>query len=174
MHSSINYPPDARRKRSLPILLALITFAALSFLFHARPSKDEMIERVVSRLRGGRVVVLYEEGGAVLHSNVAKEKFVRRMEVAVARMKAIDERLNFKRDADAEQVLLRSDDDSQATSAAERLEEGGNFATVLLNWDSEGKFLDLSVLPYGNTPQEYAVLGVGAHHYSIGDRVLDW
>jgi hypothetical protein len=174
MPTSINYSPHAKGKWSPTILLALIVISVLSFINFRGPSKAEMIDRVLSRVRGGQFERLYEEGGDMLHSNVPKEKFVRRMEVAVARMKAIDGRLNFQRDADAEQVLLGGTVDSQAISAAERLERGSNFATVLLHWDSKGKFLDLSVMPYGNTPQEYAVLGVGAHHYNIGDRILDW
>jgi|SRR5215212_4153351 len=174
MPSSIDYPPDAKGKWSLPILIALIALSALSFVVYMRPGRDRIVEGILVRVRGGQFERLYEEGSDSLHRSVSKEKFVRRMEVAVARMKAIDGRLNFQPDASTEGILFAVDADARKIMAVRRLEADGKSAGVLLNWDSEGKFSELTVRPEGDTPQEYAVPGVGAIRYHVGGKPLDW
>ncbi|HVF44800.1 MAG TPA: hypothetical protein VM936_17380 [Pyrinomonadaceae bacterium] len=174
MPSSINYPPDAKGKWSLPVLIALIILAAVSFINFRRLSRDGIVGGILARVRGGQFERLYEEGSDSLHLNVSKEKFVRRMAVAVARMKAIDARLNFQTDESTERILFGVDPDARRIMAIEKLEGDGKSARVLLNWDSEGKFSELTVRPEGDTPLEYAVPGVGAYQYHAADKTLDW
>jgi len=172
--SSINYPPDAKGKWSLPILLALIALAAASFFSHPRPSKERLLADLTSRLRAEQFGRLYDESSHMLHQNVTKERFVRRMREAVARMRAIDPALNFKRDAWREGILSQPEDERYVKLAAERLEGGGKSASVLIFWDSDGNFSDISVLPQQDTPQEYEVVGVGAFQYHVKGTPLDW
>jgi hypothetical protein len=165
-------PPKDELRFLTPVLL--LALAALSFFWHARPNKDRLVNTVTERLREGSFDRLYDESADLLHRNVTRERFVRRMREAVARMRAIDPGLNFKRDAPRERMLADFGDESILMTAAERLEGQGGSASVLIDWDGEGNFHDLSVLPGPETPQAYAVLGVGAHQYHMGDKALDW
>jgi hypothetical protein len=173
MRSSINCPA-ARGKRSLPLLFALLGLTAMSFLVYATPSKSTLLDRLTARLREGKFEQLYDESTDLLHRNVTRERFVHRMRDAVARMRAIDPGLNFKRDESMEEMLAHFGDESVLKMAAEKLEGEGKSASVLIHWDGEGNFSDISVLPGPETPQEYRVIGVSAYHYRIGDETLDW
>ena len=157
MPTSINYPPDAKGKWSLPVLIALISLSALSFVVYLRPSRDRIIDGILLRVRAGQFERLYEDGSDSLHRSVSKEKFIRRMEVAVARMKAIDGRLDFRTDALTERMLFGVDPDARKVMAIQKLEADGKYAEVLLFWDSKGKFTDLTVRLAGDTPGKYAV-----------------
>lgn len=174
MPSSINYPPDAKGKWSLPVLIALIAFAAVSFLVHVprRVSRDELVAKMHSLLREENFERLYDEANENLRLNVTKERFVRRMKLTAAKLKAIDAGLNFKRDAALERSFPT--DESRTVLAMERLKGDGKSVLVYLNWDGDGKFYDLAVFPESDTSQEYAVIGVHGQYYTAGNKRLDW
>lgn len=174
MPALLNHPPNAKGKRSRPVLFALIAISALSFMFRPSPppTKDEMLAKMNEYLREGNFARLYDETDDTLHRNVPREKFVVRMNVAAAKLKEIDGGLNFKRDALIEQVI--SGGDSDLLSAAETLERGGKSVTVLIHWDKQGKFFDMSVLPKPGTPEAYTVPGVSYKQLRVGDRLVDY
>jgi len=175
VHTSINYPPDAIGKWSLPILLALIALAVLSFFNFSnlrRPNKERLIANLASRIREEKFEQLYEEADESIRLNVTKERFIQRMKFAAVRLKAIDAGLNFKRDTGLERTL--SPDDSILITAVEKLEGDGKTVTLLLSWNGKGNFYNLSVHPENDTPQEYAVFGINGHNYRIGGKLIDW
>jgi hypothetical protein len=172
MPTSINYPPDAKGKWSLPILIALIALAAISFLVHVRPSKARLLADLTSRLRAEEFEQLYDEAGDNVHLNVTKEKFVRRMKIAVAKLKAIDPGLNFQHDASRE-GLFENRDESILITAARKLEGNGKSVSVLLYWNSKGEFFNISAIPQAETPEEFNVYGVSYHSLRVGGQLVD-
>ncbi len=173
MPTSINYPPDARGKWSRPTLLALISLAVLSFLVYAPPSKSRMLDKLTSRLREEKFEQLYDEARDNVRLNVSKEKFVKRMKAAVAKLKAIDPGLNFQRDPIMEK--LHSAEEPGLPMASLKLQGNGKSVMVLFNWDREGRFIDMGVTPDGpETPQEYAVYSVSCQQLHIGGKTVDY
>lgn len=172
MPASTNQTPDAKYRQ--PILFVLIAISALSFMFRPSPppTKEEMLAKMNEYLRGGNFARLYDETDDTLHRNVSREKFVVRMNVVAAKLKEIDGGLNFKRDAIIEGVI--SGGDSDILSAAQTLEHNGKSATVLIHWDKQGKFIDMSVLPKHGTPEGYAVRSVSYDKIRVGDRLVDY
>lgn len=154
--------------------LLLLALAALSLFWHVPPNTDRLVGRLTEHLRVGSFDRLYDESDGLLRRNVTRERFVRRMRETVARMRAIDPGLNFKRDASMEGMLADFGDESVSKVAAGKLEGAGKSASVLIHWDAEGNFSNISLLPDSGTPQEYRVLGVSGYQYHLGDKTLDW
>lgn len=153
MSSSINYPPDARGKWSLPILLVLIALAVVSFLVpspfkaaRSKPSKEKMISELNAHLREGSFERLYDEADVIVHRNVTEETFVRRMHAAVAKLRSVDEGLNFKRDEGSESVFTPHGITGFIT-VVQTLGEGNKAVMIITRWADDGRFIHLSVLP---------------------------
>jgi hypothetical protein len=175
------------RAKTRPLILlavALLVVAVIGYLLFSKPSKERLIQNLNAELRAEKFEQLYEEADDSVHLNVDKEKFVKRMKMALTKLKAIDENLAFQRDG-ATETLIRDaregpsgkiiyGDESLVLTAFQKLEKEGKSAIVCFNWSSKGKFMDLWVLPTQGTSEEYRVLGVSAKHYSVGNQVLDW
>src|SRR5262249_29841855 len=106
-----------------------------------------------------------------VHLNVTKERFVKRMKMAVTKLKTIDPNLNFQTDTSLENGFLGDD---LLIRSVHELEKGDKSVSVLFHWDVNGKFFDMSVLPNAGNSEEYLVIGVSAKYYSVGNQVLDW
>ncbi len=172
MNRSMNYPPAARGKRSLPILIALSGLALISFLVPVRPNKERLVAGMIDCLREERFEQLYEKASDTVFTNVSKEEFVRRMRAAAAKLKAIDPELNFKSDPVVENWV--AGDDKVRLTAARKLEGDGVSVTVIIQWNLDGQFYNISVTPDTATPKEFTVHGV-SHRYVTdqGERVYD-
>jgi hypothetical protein len=166
MPTSINHPPDARGKYSLPLLFALTGIAVLSFLVYVPPSKGELLDKLTSRLREEKFEQLYEEADDHVRLNVTRERFVRRMRAAVGKLKAIDPGLHFQQDAAVEHMFASYGLDLITT--ARRLEGNGKSVMVLLHWNPEGEFSNINVTPSRGTPDEFSVDGV-THRFDAAD-----
>jgi len=171
-----------------PIILlsaALLVVAVIGYLIFSKPSKERLIKNLNSQLREEMFEQLYEQADDSVHLNVTKEKFVKRMKMALTKLKAIDENLAFRRDV-ATETLIRDaatetpsgkiiyGDESLVLNAFQKLEKDGKSVIVCFDWSTEGKFRDLWVLPTQGTSEEYRVLGVSAKYYSVGNQVLEW
>jgi hypothetical protein len=172
MPTSINYPSDAKGKWSLPTMLALISLAILSFLVYVPPSKSKLLDTLTSRLREEKFEKLYYEARDSVRRNVPKEKFVRRMKAAVAKLKTVDPGLNFQKDPMRES--LYSEDASGVLFSALKLERDGKSVLVFIIWDSEGLFSDLSVTPGPEMPEEYNVYSVSCQSLNVGGQPTDY
>jgi hypothetical protein len=148
----------------------------ISHLIFSKPSKERLIENLNSQLREEKFEQLYEEADDLVHLNVTKEKFVRRMKIVVTKLKAIDENLAFQRDLETEKRVkaVTENDESVLLIAIENLEKDGKSVSVGLNWTSKGKFFDLWIQPTQGTSEEYNVYGVSAHRYSVKNQEADW
>lgn len=174
------------RAKTRPIILlgvALFVVAVIGYLIFSKPSKERLIQNLNSQLRAEKFEQLYEEADDSVHVNVDKEKFVKRMKMALTKLKAIDENLAFQRDVATETLIRAAREsptgtiiygDESLLTAFQKLEKDGKSAIVCFNWSSKGKFRDLWVLPTQGTSEEYRVLGVSAKSYSVGNQVLDW
>lgn len=158
----------------IPILLLAATVSI--YLIPSRPSKERLIKNLNSQLREEKFEPLYEEASDLLHLNVTKETFIKRMKIAVAKLKAIDENLAFQRDIETENSIkaITENDESVLLVAYQKLEKEGKSASVCFSWTNEGKFSDLSVLPTQETSEEYQVYGVSAKYYSVGNRIVEY
>jgi hypothetical protein len=180
MPTSETATPDGKDRLRLltPALLVLLAF--LSFLMPSRPrleckvaeGKDALVARMNSRLRDENFDRLYDEAADSVRRNVTREKFVRRMRAAAAKLKGIDGGLNFSRDSWLETGL--TPDDSLIMAAAQKLEGNGKAATLLTHWDGEGKFYDLTVVPDLGTPGEYAFPSVSQQQFYSGGQLLNY
>jgi|GEM_PF-6885756 len=160
----------------IPISVFLLTATVSIYLIPVKPNKERLIKNLNSQLKEEKFEQLYEEACDLLRLNVTKEKFIKRMRIAAARLKAIDGNLAFQRDLETEKSIrwITDDDESVLLTAYQTLERNGKSVTVSISWTSEGKFFDLCVLPTRGTSQEYQVYGVAGKHYSVGDRIVDW
>ena len=99
MSASLNQ--SVSRGKAKPVILvaiALLVAVTISYLVFSKPSKEKLIENLNSQLREEKFAQLYEEADDFVRLNVTKEKFVKRMKIAVSRLKAIDGNLAFQRD----------------------------------------------------------------------------
>lgn len=177
MPTSINYPPDARGKWSLPILLALIAVAVVSFLVPTsfKPnrkelSKDKLASEIKAHLREGSFERLYDEASDSVHDKMPKEKFVRRMNVAAAKLRDVDAELNFKSSGRLEHAYR--EDGITNTTTSQELGEGDKAVTVLTCW-VDGKFFDLYVIPGEQTPPQYAVHSVLFNLINVNGQLVE-
>lgn len=162
------------RAKARPIILlpvALLVVAVVGHLIFSKPSKERLIKNLNSELREEKFEQLYEEADDSVRLNVTKERFVKRMKMAVTKLKAIDENLNFQKDTAREMGFLGDD---PLIRSVQELENGDKSVSVLVHWDVDGKFFDMSVLPNPGTSEEFRVLGVSAKSYSVGNQVLNW
>lgn len=173
MQSSTNYPPCANGNGSRRILIALIAISALSFLVPHHPNKNRLAAKLIECLREERFEQLYEEGNDRLPLNVSKEKFVRRMKAATAKLKAIDPELNFKPNPSLESLLRVNERESYMLTAVKTLDGNGKSVSVFMYWTPKGEFFDLCVTPENGTPEEFNVYGVSYKSHSVGGQVID-
>lgn len=136
------------------------------------PSKDRLLAKMTECLREERFEQLYDEAGDNVRLNVSKEKFVRRMKAAAAKLKAIDPGLNFKPDAIMES-LLREDERSFMITAAKTLEGNGKSVSVLIYWTPKGEFFNISAVPGVGTPEEFNVYGVSYQRVTVRGHVIE-
>ncbi len=155
------------------VLLPLVVMAvALGYLVFSKPNKEKLIKNLNSQLRAEKFEQLYEEADESVHLNVTRERFVKRMKMAVTTLKTIDESLAFQRDMSSEQWLGRND--SLFISGYQTLEKDGKSVLVCFIWSPKGKFSDLWVIPKPGTAQEYRIPGISARDYFLGNERLDW
>jgi hypothetical protein len=166
----------AKAKRIILLTVALLAVAAIGYLNFGKPSRERLIKDLNSQLREGKFEQLYEEADDLVRLNVTKERFVKRMKMAVTRLKTIDENLAFQRDVATEDSLETRNGDGESYSlfAFQKLEKGGKSVSVCFSWTRSGKFLDLWAIPTNGTSEEYRVLGVSAKSYYVGNQVLEW
>ena len=148
-----------KNKRIRLLLLALFVVAPAAYLTSCKANTDNLVQELTSNLREENFDGLYEQSSDLLHLNVSREQFVRRMKIAVTKLKAIDERLNFQRYREME-TGLPDTDDSISIRAVRKLEKGDKSARVLIYWDSKAKSNNLVVLPEPGTSKEYEVLTI--------------
>ena len=166
----------AKARPIILLLVALLVVAVVGHLIFSKPSKERLIKNLNSQLREEKFEQLYEEADDFVHLNVTKEKFVKRMKMAITKLKTIDENLAFQRDIATEKSIgtLNGNDESLLLTAFQKLEKDGKSVSVCFNWTGKGKFFDLWVMPTQETSQEYRVLGVSGKYYSVGNQVLEW
>jgi hypothetical protein len=150
----------------IPIIL--LTFA--TSLITSKPDKQKLVKELTSQLREERFEELYEGASSSLHLNVTKEKFIQRMKIAVTKMKAIDENLNFRRDLEMEEGFQAHE---LSILSIQELKKDGKSASVLIHWDTDGSFRDIRVFPTEGTAIEYAVYGVSYQHMYSGNQIVD-
>lgn len=163
----------SHQKARLIILLpvVLVAFVIAGHFIFSTPSKESLIKNVKSQLREEKFEQLYEEAADSVHFNVTKERFVKRMKMAVTKLKAIDENLNFQTDTATEMGFPDSD---LLIRSVQNLGQGEKSVSVLFHWDAKGKFYDMSVMPNPGTSEEFRVIGVSAKYYSVGNQMLEW
>lgn len=174
--SSNRWLSSLRNKPIILISIFLLTASLSTYLTPAKPSKERLMKNLNSQLKEEKFEQLYEEASDLLRLNVDKEKFITRMKIAAAKLKAIDGNLAFQRDIETEKRIraITEDDESVLLTVYQRLEKDNKSVLVSVSWTSKGKFLDLSVLPTQGTSEEYRVYGVAGKHYRVGDRIIDW
>ena len=165
--------------KARPIILlpvALLAVAVIGYLIFSKPSKERLIKNLNSQLREEKFEQLYEEADDFVRLNVTKEKFVKRMKMAITKLKTIDENLAFQRDIATEKSMgtINGEDESLSLTAFQKLEKEGKSVLVSFTWTGKGKFFDLWVMPTQGTSEEYRVLGVSGKSYSVGNQVLEW
>lgn len=176
MPTSINYPPDARGKWSLPILLVLISLAVLSFFVHfplsksslldKPPSKSSLLDKLTSCLREEKFEPLYDEMHPEYRRRVSREKFVGRMKEVAAKLKAVDPELKFQRDDSMEGRI--SQDEAVLLASFQKLQGAGKSVRVYISWHPNGILYDMSVTPEYGTPEEYTVVSVTMPYRKAG------
>lgn len=171
MSASLNQRlSNLRHRPEVLIPIVLLAVVAWSCLVGRRPTKQWLMDKLTSQLRAEKFEELYEEAIDRLRFNVTKGKFIQRMKIAVAKMRAIDENLNFQRDFERETGFPEN---GLLIVSIQKLEKGERSASVLIHWDDEGNFFDLSVYPGPGTPEELSVYGVSYQHLYIGNRMVD-
>ena len=171
MQTSINYPPDAKGKWSLPILLAMISLAVSSFFVSFPPSKSRLLNKLTSCLREEKFERLYDELRPDFRQRVSRANFVGRMKAVAAKLKAVDPELKFQKDEWTER--LYSQEESSVLTSAQRLTGGGKSVQVLIIWDSKGSFHDMSLTPEYDTPKEYGVFSVTLRYREPGGQWMN-
>lgn len=151
--------------------VALLVVAVVGNLIFSKPSKERLIQNFNSQLREEKFEQLYEEADDSIRLNVTKERFVKRMRMAVAKLKAIDENLDFQKDTAREMGFLSED---PLIRCVQELENGDKSVSMLVHWDVDGKFFEMTVLPNPGTSEEFRVIGVSGQSYSVGNQVLEW
>src|SRR5262249_25951390 len=126
------------RARSILLLpVALLVIAIVGHLIFTKPSKERLIKNLNSQLKEEKFEQLYEEADDSVHLNVTKERFVKRMKMAVTKLKTIDPNLNFQTDTSLENGFLGDD---LLIRSVHELEKGDKSVSVLFHWDVNGKF----------------------------------
>ena len=148
-----------KNKRIQLLLLALFVIASSAYLTSCKANTDKLVQELASTLREENFDELYEQSSDLLHLNVTKEQFVRRMKIAAAKLKAIDEKLNFQRYREME-AALPATDESILMRAIRKIEKGDKSVSVLIYWDHQAKFNNLVVLPEPGTSKEHEVLTI--------------
>jgi hypothetical protein len=139
----------------LPTML-ILTFTVS--LIACNVQKQVLVRNLRSQLLAEKFGELYDQSADSVHINASREEFVRRMKVAVTKLKSIDESLNFQRDIDTEKMF--SGNESIMIRTYQKLEKDGKGVVVMLYWDNLGKFCNLSVVPLTGTSEGCGVPGV--------------
>jgi len=153
---------------------ALLVVTVIGYQIFSKPNKETLTKNLASQLREEQFEQLYAEADDSVHLNVTKERFVKRMKIAVAKLKAIDENLAFQVDVDGEWSMGRDGGESGMFTAFRKLEKDGKSVSVAFYWSSDGRFFDLWTIPLQGTSEDYRVLGISGENYYVGNQVLDW
>jgi hypothetical protein len=154
----------------LSCLIVLLILVVLGCLIANSPSKDALTNQLNSRLREEKFAELYDEADDNVHLNVSKDKFVQRLKIAVRKLKAIDENLDFKRDLEAEKGFPG---DRPLILVIQNLGKGDKAVEVMFHWDDEGQFFDLTVFPHLGTSEEFRVYGVSHQHLYLAGQMVE-
>jgi hypothetical protein len=147
----------AKNRPVILITIALLMVAVISYLIFSKPSKERLIKNLNSQLREENFVQLYEQADEAVHSIVTKEQFVQRMKIAVSKLKAIDENLNFQRDRVEESLF---DGDERLVTAVQKLGKDGKSVSVHFMWPTDTrKFFDLSIYSTQGASEEQRPAG---------------
>ncbi len=143
---------------------AMLTSIYLGFKSY-RNNTDRLLAEFNSKLKEGRFEQLYDESSNSVHLNVTKDEFVRRMRVAVSKLKKIDENLNFQTSKQIETEIFGHEerDNSFSFRRVQRLNNANVSATILIYWHNEGifpKFDDFHVGVPTTDWKEYGTPGV--------------
>jgi hypothetical protein len=159
--ASLNQALSHVKRGSMAALtLTLLAAAADTGCLRAgKPDKDVLLGRLNAQLREEKFEQLYEGADGGLRYEWAKETFVRRMKVVVAKLKEIDPDLNLQRDSEAERDHGLETDPPYSMMACQRLEKGDKSVLVLHSWNEKGEFHDLSVIPLSEASKKYRIHG---------------
>jgi hypothetical protein len=152
------------KRFQLPTML-ILTFTVS--LVACNVQKQVLVRNLRSQLLAEKFGELYDQSNDSVHLNVSSAEFVRRMKVAVTKLKSIDESLNFQRDIETEKMFSGVGDESIMIRAYQKLEKDGKGVVVMLYWDNTGKFRDLSVVPLTGTSEGCGVPGVSYTTISV-------
>jgi hypothetical protein len=179
MSASLNQLLSNTKFKPVIIPIALLVLAVASYLIFSKPSKERLIKNLTAQLREEKFEQLYEEADDFVRLNVTKEKFVQRMKIAVAKLKAIDENLNFQRDMETEKSMkeimkgINEDAESSLITAYQKLEKDGKSVLVTFHWTTKGNFFDIDAIPTQGTSEEYRVHGVSYKHLYVGNQMIE-
>lgn len=143
------------------LFLGLIFIGALYIgLTNYRNDTDRLLTRFNAQLKEEKFEELYDESSDHLHLNVAREEFVRRMKVAVGKLKSIDPELAFQTGRELEtEIFGRSENDgSDHLMRLQRLKKNDVSVGMLVYWDKGGifpKFTDFGVIATGEDAHKY-------------------
>jgi hypothetical protein len=152
------------------ILIVLLVIGVSIWWVASVPRKQALADKLTSQLREEKFAELYDEADDMLRRNVTKDKFIQRMKVAVGKLKAIDENLDFKRDFEAEKGFS---DGPLLILVLQKLGTGNKSVLVMSHWNTNGEFFDLAVLPETGTSDEFSVPGVLYQHRYRGNQLVD-
>ncbi|MDQ3847608.1 MAG: hypothetical protein M3261_01475 [Thermoproteota archaeon] len=179
MSASLNQLLSNTKFKLVIIPIALLTLAVASYLIFSKPSKERLIKNLTALLREEKFEQLYEEADDSVRSNVTKEKFVQRMKIAVAKLKAIDGNLNFQRDMETEESIKKimkgidEDTESSLIKTYQKLEKDGKSVLVDFYWTTKGNFFDIDAISTQGTSEEYRVHGVAYKHLYVGKQMVE-
>jgi len=159
-----------KNARGLSILIVLLAIGVSIWWITRVPSKQALADKLNSQLREEKFAQLYDEADDMLRRNVTKEKFIQRMKVAESKLKAIDEKLDFKRDLEAEKGFP---DGRPVILVLQKLGTGNKSVLVMSHWNTKGQFFNLAVLPEPGTSEEFGVHGVSYQHLYRGNQLID-
>ncbi len=171
MTPSQNHLLSILKDRRLHVLLVVLLVAVV-YLISSKPDKNRLVLKVNSQIREEKFDEIYDEAWDNLHLNVTKEEFIRRMKVAVSKLRTIDADLNFQRDSEWEQMMNFNREERYAMSAYQKLEKDGKSVLVSFWWNGKGEFMDISVMATGETSKEYNVYGVSYQHLYMDGQII--
>lgn len=163
--------------KARPIILmpaALLVVTVIGYVIFSKPSKETLIKNLTSQLREEQFEQLYADADDSVHLNVTKERFVKRMKIAVAKLKAIDKNLAFQVDVEGEMSMGRDGGNQECLLPFKSWKRTVSLSALLFIGLATDDFSDLWTVPLQGTSEDYRVLGVSAKHYSVGNQVLDW
>ena len=156
------------------LFLGAILIAALYLGFTSyRNDTGRMLTKFNSQLKEEKFEELYDESSETVHLNVTKEEFVRRMKVAVRKLKNIDQDLNFQTGEHIErEIFLAEEDNTYSFRSVQKLEKDNISAVISIYWQNSGifpKFSDFNVITQSEYSEKYGTPGVSYNKINISN-----